>query len=197
MRDVPPSLALHVLYGYIITNSPYQWPHSFPQTFNIRHLITWYNFWSLRCSWSIAFRRCSNYIFILDLTPGFNGLGKDNCSARRDGKHLSFGIWCAFILEDYQYMGLVFGCVESIRMRPSYPKKEFRRLPCIARPSAIMVILTIKVRRVPVFHLQEIFLKKHEYLLQVLEIHSWLVLMLETEYSGFWGEYHACWCTGS
>ena len=31
-----------------------------------------------RCSWSIACRRCSNYIFILNLTPGFNGLGKDN-----------------------------------------------------------------------------------------------------------------------
>ena len=23
-----------------------------------------------------------NYIFIIDLTPGFNGLGKDNCKAR-------------------------------------------------------------------------------------------------------------------
>ena len=33
--------------------------------------------WSLRCSWSIACQRCSNYIFILDLTPGFNGFGKD------------------------------------------------------------------------------------------------------------------------
>ena len=30
--------------------------------------------WSLRCSWSIACRGCSNYIFILDFTPGFNGL---------------------------------------------------------------------------------------------------------------------------
>ena len=37
---------------------------------------------SLRCSWSIACRRCSNYIFILDLTPGFIGLGKDNCKTR-------------------------------------------------------------------------------------------------------------------
>ena len=27
-----------------------------------------FNCWSLRCSWSIAWRRCSNYIFILDLT---------------------------------------------------------------------------------------------------------------------------------
>ena len=33
------------------------------------------------CSWSIA---CSNYIFILDLTPGFNGLGKDNCETGRE-----------------------------------------------------------------------------------------------------------------
>ena len=40
------------------------------------------NCWSLRCSWSIACRRCSNYIFILDLTPGFNGLGKGNCKTR-------------------------------------------------------------------------------------------------------------------
>ena len=26
-----------------------------------------------------ACRRCSNYIFILNLTPGFNGLTEDNC----------------------------------------------------------------------------------------------------------------------
>ena len=37
-----------------------------------------------RCSWSIACRRCSNYIFILDLTPSFNGLGKDNYKMRRE-----------------------------------------------------------------------------------------------------------------
>ena len=40
--------------------------------------------WSLRCSWSIACRRCSNYIFILNLTSGFNGLGKDNYQMRRE-----------------------------------------------------------------------------------------------------------------
>ena len=33
-------------------------------------------------SWSITCLSCSNYILILDLTPGFNGLGKDNCKAR-------------------------------------------------------------------------------------------------------------------
>ena len=49
---------------------------------NIRHLSWQLNCWSLRCSWSIACRRCSNYIFILNLTPGFNGLGKDDCKTR-------------------------------------------------------------------------------------------------------------------
>ena len=30
-----------------------------------------------------AWRRCSNYIFIIDLTPGFNGLDKDNYKSRQ------------------------------------------------------------------------------------------------------------------
>ena len=38
----------------------------------------------LRCSRSSACRRCSNYIFILYLTPGFNGFVKDNCKMRRE-----------------------------------------------------------------------------------------------------------------
>ena len=46
-------------------------------------LIGQYDCWSLRCSWNIACRRCSSYIFILDLAPGFNGLGKDNCKTKR------------------------------------------------------------------------------------------------------------------
>ena len=52
------------------------------KTSNISHLSGEKYCWSLRCSWSIAFRRCSNYIFILNLTPGFNGPGKDNCKTR-------------------------------------------------------------------------------------------------------------------
>ena len=40
------------------------------------------NCWSLRCSWSMVCRRCSNYIFILDRTPGFSGLRKDYCKMR-------------------------------------------------------------------------------------------------------------------
>ena len=34
-------------------------------------------------------RRCSNYIFILDLTPGFKGLGKDDFKRRWE----SFKFW--------------------------------------------------------------------------------------------------------
>ena len=44
---------------------------------------------SLRCSWSIACQHCSNYIFILNLTHGFNRLGKDNCKTRQE----TFKIW--------------------------------------------------------------------------------------------------------
>ena len=42
------------------------------------------NYWSLRCSWSIACGHCSNYIFILHLTLGFNILHKKNCKPRRE-----------------------------------------------------------------------------------------------------------------
>ena len=57
------------------------------------------NYWSLRCSWSIACRRCSNYIFIMDFTPAFNGSGKDNCKTRcetfkfYDFVHFILDIW--------------------------------------------------------------------------------------------------------
>ena len=43
-----------------------------------------FNCWSLRCSWSIACRRCSNYIFLLHLTVGFNILRKDNFKPKRE-----------------------------------------------------------------------------------------------------------------
>ena len=63
------------------------------QTSNIS-LIRQYNCWSLRCNWSIACRRCSNYIIILDWSPGFNGLRKDNCKARRESFKLhGIGWW--------------------------------------------------------------------------------------------------------
>ena len=48
------------------------------------HLSSQYDYWSLRYSWSITCRRCSNYIFFLDLTPSFNGLDKDNYKTRQE-----------------------------------------------------------------------------------------------------------------
>ena len=47
----------------------------------------------------IACRRCSNYIFILNLIPGLIGMSKDNCKARQemfkvlDTVHLILEIW--------------------------------------------------------------------------------------------------------
>ena len=66
------------------------------------HFIRQLNCWSLRCSWSIACRRCSNYIFILNLTPGFNGLGKDNYKMRREA--LKFWDLVRLILETLRYV---------------------------------------------------------------------------------------------
>ena len=37
----------------------------------------------------VACRCCCNYILIIDLTPGFNGLDKDNCKTRRE----TFRFW--------------------------------------------------------------------------------------------------------
>ena len=50
--------------------------------------------WSLRCSWCIVYWHCSSYIFILHLTPGVNGFGKDNCKTRRETFKF-FGFRCA------------------------------------------------------------------------------------------------------
>ena len=78
------------------------------QVSNIRrHFSRQLNCWSLSCCWSIACQRCSNYIFILYITPGFNGLVKDNCKTRQE----SFKFWdlVHLILENLRYVhcGLV------------------------------------------------------------------------------------------
>ena len=67
------------------------------------HLSRQYNCWSLRCSWSTACQHCSNYIFILNLVPCFNGLGRDNCKTGWE----TFKCWdlVHLILEVWQYMG--------------------------------------------------------------------------------------------
>ena len=67
----------------------------------MHHSRSW-NCWSLRCSWSIACRRSSTFIFIRDLTPGFNGLGSDIYKTRR--KTFKFGDLLRLILKVWWYM---------------------------------------------------------------------------------------------
>ena len=66
------------------------------------HPTRQWNCWSFRCSCSIACRHCSNYIFIPDLVPDFNELGKDNCQTRQE----TFKVWdvVQLVLEIWQYI---------------------------------------------------------------------------------------------
>ena len=66
------------------------------------HLSRQYNCWLLRCSWSIACWRWANYIFIHDLKPRFNGLGKDDCKTRWETSKL-WDLAC-FLLEVWHYI---------------------------------------------------------------------------------------------
>ena len=79
------------------------------------HFSRQLNCWSLRCSWSIACRRCSNYIFILNLIPGFNGLGKDSNKMRRE----AFQFWdlVRLILETLLYITLSHSNTQMPRVR--------------------------------------------------------------------------------
>ena len=67
------------------------------------HFSRQLNCWSLRCSWSIACRRCSNYIYILNLTPGFNRLGKYN--HKRGWEEFKLCDLVRLILETLWYIG--------------------------------------------------------------------------------------------
>ena len=59
------------------------------------HLCRQLNSCSLRCSWSIACRRCFNYIIIINLTLSLTGEAKT--TARRDERYLSFGFGAPYI----------------------------------------------------------------------------------------------------
>ena len=74
-----------------------------PSSFLYKTHLSWQlNCWSLRCSWSIACRRCSNYILILDLTHGFSRLGKYNC--KTGWESLKFRNLVRLILETLRFM---------------------------------------------------------------------------------------------
>ena len=74
------------------------------------------NLLSLRCSWSIACRRCSSYIFNSDLTPDFNGLSKDKCRTRRE----SFKSWDWVLLRFYGKLCLLI-CWSKLNKLPLNP----------------------------------------------------------------------------
>ena len=59
----------------------------------------------VRCSWSVACWRCSNYIIIPNLTHGFNELGKDNFKAR--GETFMFWDLVHLVLEVWQYITIL------------------------------------------------------------------------------------------
>ena len=88
---VPLSCRFHYLIDSIILSTPCQWPqmagafYGYHQTSNIRFRHALVGNKIVHHSDVVgACRRCSNYIFILDLTPGFNRLCKDNCKTRRE-----------------------------------------------------------------------------------------------------------------
>ena len=73
-----------------------------PNLYYKSHLCRQSQCWSFRFSWSNARRHCCNYIFILDLTPGFNGEYRDNFKARRET--FKFGDFVRFISEIWWYI---------------------------------------------------------------------------------------------
>ena len=103
-RERPPVLTGHIIIIHVLKL------HVTPRIEGQVKLMLWMRhvqsdlcrqlaYWSLRFSWSSACR--SNYVFILDFTPGFNELGKDNCKTRRE----TFKFWdlVRLILEVWRY----------------------------------------------------------------------------------------------
>ena len=80
-----------------------------------------------------ADRRCSNYIFILNLTTGFNGLGKDHCKGRQET--FKFGDLVRLILEVLRYPDFFTGpsirwavsCRGSLQSGSLYAGHRFSR----------------------------------------------------------------------
>ena len=69
------------------------------------HRSRQWNCRSLRCSWSIACRRCSNYSFILNLPPGLKGLGNDDFKTRWES--FKYCNLVGLILEILRYFAVV------------------------------------------------------------------------------------------
>ena len=100
----------------------YSWTIAFRRCYNcifILDLTPGFNgFWSLKYSWTIAFRCWSNYIFLLDLTPGFNGLGIDNCKTSRDT--FMFWVLVRLVLDIWRYVSHRYNWVYRLHNNIQY-----------------------------------------------------------------------------
>ena len=94
---------------------------------------------SLRCSWNIVCRRCSNYIFILYLTHGFNRLTKTN--TRRDVKQISFWDLVWLILKVWR-LGQ-YACHKHVRF--VMLNNRFRPQSCITVRGRIWSVLMVTI----------------------------------------------------
>ena len=74
-------------------------------------------------------RHCSNYIFILGLTPDFNGLGKDNRKMRRKTFKYCDLVW--LILEVWWY-SLLFSLLSSSFIVSSQEPRSFNNAAIIS-----------------------------------------------------------------
>ena len=97
--------------------------HYYCQISNIRRTLVGNIIVDHSDSCSIACQRCSNYIFILDLTPGFNRLYRDNCKTWR--KTLKFWDLVPLILEIWWYM---YYCESIMRLYIDLVCLEYAKL---------------------------------------------------------------------
>ena len=83
--------------GKLLCNPRLLW--TIPRTYTLRQNSMTHKYYYRQVS--SACRRCSNYIFILNLTSGFNGLGIDNYKMRRE----AFMLWdlVRIILDNLRY----------------------------------------------------------------------------------------------
>ena len=117
------------------------------------HLSRQWNCRLLRCSRSIACRRCSNYIFIIDLTPGLKGLGKDDFKTRWE----SFK-FCASYIRDFTVVrGCQWDCLTDKlwsvfnTLRPKWNGRHFADdiFKCIFLNENVWISFKISMKFVP------------------------------------------------
>ena len=99
---------VHLEYVYHIHMNKYH------KTSYIRRTLGGNNCRSLKCSWSIACRRCSNYIFVLHLTFGLKGFGKERRKAVRES--FKYSDLVRLVLETWRYAqvaGMCWLCMET------------------------------------------------------------------------------------